>query len=72
MKQAMINYMQQEKDDELYTPDEAIIPILKYLDHNLIYWECTDFGESNITKVLKENGFKVIHTSKSEIDFFKR
>lgn len=36
MKQAMINYMQQEKNDELYTPDEAIIPILKYLDHNLI------------------------------------
>ena len=43
MKQAMINYMQQEKNDELYTPDEAIIPILKYLDHNLIYWECEDF-----------------------------
>ena len=71
MKQAMINYMQQEKNDELYTPNEAIIPILKYLDHNKIYWECTDFGESNITKVLKENGFKVIHTSKSEIDFLK-
>ena len=69
MKQAMINYMQQEKNDELYTPNEAIIPILKYLDPNKIYWECTDFGESNITKVLKENGFKVIHTSKSEIDF---
>ena len=71
MKQAMINYMQQEKNDELYTPNEAIIPILKYLDYNLIYWECTDFGESNITKVLKENGFKVIHTSKREIDFLK-
>ena len=67
MKQAMINYIQQEKNDELYTPNEAIIPILKYLDHNLIYWECTDFGESNITKVLKENGFKVINTSKKEI-----
>lgn len=71
MKQAMINYMQQEKNDELYTPDEAIIPILKYLDHNLIYWECTDFGESNITKVLQKNGFRVIHTSKNEVDFLK-
>ena len=71
MKQAMINYMQQEKNDELYTPTEAILPILKYLDHNKIYWECTDFGESNITKVLKENGFKVINTSKKEIDFLK-
>ena len=71
MKQAMINYMKQEKNDELYTPDEAIIPILKYLDPSKIYWECTDFGESNITKVLKEKGFNVIHTNKSEIDFLK-
>ena len=71
MKQAMVNYMQQEKNDELYTPDEAIVPILKYLDKDKIYWECTDFGESNITKVLQENGFKVIYTSKNEIDFLK-
>lgn len=71
MKQAMINYMQQEKNDELYTPTEAIIPILKYLDKEKIYWECTDFGESNITKVLQKNGFKVIHTSKNEVDFLK-
>ena len=71
MKQAMVNYMQQEKNDELYTPDEAIVPILKYLDKEKIYWECTDFGESNITKVLRENGFKAIHTSKNEIDFLK-
>ena len=61
MKQAMINYMQQEKNDELYTPDEAIIPILKYLDHNKIYWECTDFGESNISKVLKERSKDTIY-----------
>lgn len=71
MKQAMINYMQQEKNDELYTPDEAILPILKYLDHTKIYWECTDFGNSNITRVLKEKKFNVIHTNKNEIDFLK-
>ncbi len=71
MKQAMINYMKQEKNDELYTPNEAIYPILKYLDKNLVYWECTDFGESNITKILKKNGFKVIATNKQEIDFLK-
>ena len=71
MKQAMINYMKQEKNDELYTPDEAIYPILKYLDKDKVYWECTDFGESNITKVLQKNGFKVIHTSKNEVDFLK-
>lgn len=69
MKQAMINYIKQEKNDELYTPDAAIYPILKYLDKKKIYWECTDFGESNITKVLKNNGFKVVNTNKKEIDF---
>ena len=71
MKQAMIDYMQKEKNDELYTPREAIEPILKYLDKDKIYWECTDFGDSNIRKVLVENGFKVIATRKEEFDFLK-
>lgn len=71
MKQAMIEYIKKEKNDELYTPKEAIIPVLKYLDKNKIYWECTDFGDSNITKVLKENGYKVISTCKEDLDFIK-
>ena len=71
MKKAMINYMKKEKNDELYTPKEAILPILKYLDKDKIYWECTDFGESNITKILKENGFKVVHTNKNEVNFLE-
>lgn len=56
-------------NDEIYTPEYAIKPILKYLPKDKIYWECTDFGDSNITKVLKANGFKVVNTNKSEIDF---
>lgn len=72
MKQAMINYIQNEKNDEFYTPKEAIIPILKYLDKNKIYWECTDYGDSNITKVLNEGGYKVISTNKEQIDFLKQ
>jgi len=71
MKQRMIDYMKEEKYDELYTPNEAIYPILKYLDKDKIYWECTDFGDSNIRKVLVENGFKVIATKKEEFDFLK-
>lgn len=55
----------------MYTPKEAILPILKYLDKDKIYWECTDFGESNITKILKENGFKVVHTNKNEVNFLE-
>lgn len=71
MKKAMINYMKNEKYDELYTPDYAIKPLLKYLPKNKIIWECTDFGSSNITKVLKENGFNVISTHKKDFDFLK-
>ena len=67
----MINYIKSEKNHEIYTPVEAITPILKYLDKTKIYWECTDFGNSNISKVLVENGFKVISTKKEEFDFLK-
>lgn len=65
----MINYIKNEKIDEYYTPKEAILPILKYLDKNKIYWECTDFGNSNIRKILVENGFSVIATKKDELIF---
>lgn len=71
MKQAMIKYVQGGANDEVYTPKEAILPILKYLDRSLIYWECTDFGGSQITKVLQNNGFKVISTHKKSFDFLK-
>jgi hypothetical protein len=30
MKKAMINYIKNEKFDDLYTPDYAIKPLLKY------------------------------------------
>jgi DNA modification methylase len=62
MKKAMINYMQNPKNDELYTPDEAIYPLLKYIPKDKIIWECTDFGGSNITKLFKQYGYNVITT----------
>lgn len=78
----MIDYMQKEKNDELYTPEYAIKPLLKYLPKKTevkygfnyeyrkpIIWECTDYGNSNITKVLKENGYEVIKTHKKDFDF---
>jgi len=72
-KKAMIDYMKNHINDEYYTPSEAIYPLLSYLPKDKIYWECTDFGGSNITKVLKENGFKVISTGKLKdgFDFLK-
>ena len=69
MKKAMIDYMKKEKNDELYTPEYAIFPLLKYLPKNIKIWECTDYGESNITKVLKNNGYEVISTHKKDFDF---
>lgn len=69
MKKAMIDYMQNIKNDELYTPEYAIKPLLKYLPKNIKIWECTDYGNSNITKVLKENEYEVIKTHKDNFDF---
>jgi hypothetical protein len=70
MKQAMINYMQNPINDELYTPPEAIKPLLKHLPKPpLTIWECTDFGESLITKMLKEKGYKVISSHINTFNF---
>lgn len=71
MKKTMIDYMKNKKYDELYTPNYAIYPLLKYIPKNIIIWECTDYGNSNITKVLKENGYKVIATHINNFDFLK-
>ena len=71
MKKALIKYVKDEKNDELYTPDYAMAPLLKYLPKNKIIWECTDFGDSNITKVLRDNGYKVISTHKENFDFLR-
>lgn len=62
MKKAMINYMKNVVYDDIFTPDYAVFPLLKYLPKNIKIWECCDFGSSRITHVLKENGYEVIST----------
>ena len=69
MKHALINYSKNGVNDEFYTPDIAVIPLLKYLPKNITIWECTDFGSSNITKVLKQMGYKVVSTHLKNFDF---
>lgn len=69
MKKALINYIQKPKYDELYTPEYAIKPLLKYLPKNITIWECTDYGESNITSILRGGGYNVISTKKEDFDF---
>ena len=34
MKKAMINYVQSERNDNLYTPEYAILALIKYLPKN--------------------------------------
>lgn len=69
MKQALLNYIKNEKNDELYTPSNAVIPLLTIIPKSYIIWECTDFGSSNITKIFKDNGYKVISTHISNFNF---
>lgn len=63
MKQAMIDYVQNPKNDELYTPPEAIKPLLPYIDPTWDIWEPTDPGHSKITQMLRDKGISCIGTS---------
>ena len=59
------------KNDEFYTPEYAIEPIIKYLKLNSIIWCPFDTEESNFVKILKNSGHKVVftHINNGE-DFF--
>lgn len=72
MKKAMIAYMQRPKNDEVFTPDYAIKPLLKYINKDWVVWEPTDFGGSRITELLRENGNKVLTSHiKDNQNFFE-
>ena len=59
-------------NDEFYTPNYAITPILKYISIDKIVWCPFDTVESNFVKRLRERGNKVINTHLSEEeDFFQ-
>lgn len=45
------------QSDECYTPEEALIPLLKYLDKTKTYYDCTSGVSSNIVNFLINNGF---------------
>lgn len=70
-KKALINYMQHPQNDEIYTRGYAVKPLIKYLPKNITIWECTDYGNSNITKELLNAGFKVISTKKEDFNFLR-
>jgi hypothetical protein len=58
-------------NDEFYTPNYAIEPLLKYIDSNTTVWCPFDTEQSNFVKLLREHGCNVIcsHIEKGE-DFF--
>lgn len=59
---AKIKFIQRGANDELYTPPEAVEMIIPFLSFakKMIIWECTAIKDSEITKVLRNNGFEVI------------
>lgn len=59
------------QNDEFYTPEYAINPILEFLDFPSRIWCPFDSKDSLFNKVLKKAGHEVINTHKSDgFDFF--
>lgn len=56
-------------NDEYYTPEYAITPILKYLKPNSVIWCPFDTGQSNYVKILEAAGHKVHFSHISFQDF---
>lgn len=61
-----------KQSDEYYTPDYAVIPILKYLKPGSVIWCPFDTKNSSYSRIFQENGFKVIttHIDNGENFFF--
>ena len=59
-------------NDEFYTPEYAIEPILKYVKQKSTIWCPFDTEESNFVKMLSKEGHKVLYTHKdNHEDFFE-
>lgn len=54
------------KNDECYTPDYGVFPIIKYIPKNWIVWLPFDTEESQFYKILRHEGFKIIRSHISE------
>ena len=60
------------KNDECYTPRYGVEPIVKYLPKDKVIWCPFDTEESEFVKVLRENGFTVVHSHiSSGRDYYK-
>jgi methylase of polypeptide subunit release factors len=60
------------KQDEYYTPEEAVYPILEFIKPNSNILCPFDTKESNFVKIFKKEGYNVFNSHISEgKDFFK-
>ena len=60
------------QNDEFFTPDYAIVPLLKYIPVDASVWCPFDTEESNFVKLLRKHGYKVLCSHiESGKDFFK-
>jgi len=46
-----------EKSDECYTPPEAVVLLLEFLDKGYKYYDCTSGISSQLVDTMNENGF---------------
>jgi hypothetical protein len=62
LKNKLIDLMSSDKFDNLYTPEIAVRPLLKNfpISKSRVVWECTDYGKSNISAVLRTEGWTVV------------
>ena len=59
-------------NDEFYTPEYAILPIIKYIPKNSTIWCPFDTDNSLFVKLFKKNGCNVVNTHLEDgQDFFK-
>jgi hypothetical protein len=59
-------------NDEFYTPNYAILPLLKYLKPNSTVWCPFDTADSNFVKLLTAQGHNVLNTHiENGFDFFE-
>jgi len=65
MKDRMIN----GAFDDLYTPPEAIYPLIPYLGRKKVIWECCN-GTGNISKILTEKHAMITTDINRGYDFF--
>jgi hypothetical protein len=67
----MLEYARAKKDDELYTPDYLIYPIIKYIKKGITIWCPWDTRESNFVKIFNEMNYQCINShSENGQNFF--